>query len=162
MSSGKEYFSQSFTMVRRAHVCVYMCFIQHSCWPLPKICSWFLDLQPPSDLRGETHISSHLVCVDQSLGQEDACSCDREKLQCKVHWRAADLHCSAGECLVSWGQTSTCSTNQLCLFSPSTLFSSFLPLHILFGIFSFPTTSCLYFPFLTQYIYVCGGECIGS
>ena len=99
-----------------------MCFMQHSCWPLsspvPQICSWFSNLQPPRDLRGETHISSHLGCVVQSSAQEDSCFCVREKLQGKGALESCwpPLWCPWTPCF--WGQTSSCSTNHLCLFPP--------------------------------------------
>lgn len=139
--------------------------MQHSCWPLsspvPQICSWFSNLQPPRDLRGETRISPHLGCVVQSSGQEDACFCVREKLQCKGALESCGppLWCLWTPCF--WGQTSTCSTNHLCLFPPSICFHHFYLFTLYLAFFSFPTTSCLYFPFLIQYIYACGGGCIG-
>ena len=138
-----------------------MCFIQHSCWPLssplPKICIWFSDLQPPFWTR---RWDSHVIA--SGVRGLVTCSCNREKLQCKGALESCGTppRCLWMPCF--WAQTSTHSTNHLCLFSLSPLFSSFLPLHTLFGIFSFPTTSCLYFPFLIQYIYICGGECTGS
>lgn len=133
--SSKKYLNQSFTIVRRVEDALFSAVAG---FPLPSSPNLELTFRTSVSFCSETHISFHLMHEPVlGAGQENAQSCDWEKLQSKGALKSCrPFHGGAFDSLVS---ESKCHLqHKLVVSLPLYVVFIIFDSHILFGIFLYP------------------------